>query len=55
VDNLQAIYIYMISRLNYPHIWAEIFFIEEFLPQSVKNSNRIFYLEMIKASCEYLL
>lgn len=54
-DNLQSIYIYMISRLNYPHIWTELHFAEEFLPKAVKQSNRLYYLTMMQASCEYLI
>lgn len=31
-DNLQGLMIYIISRANYPQLWAELHLIEEFLP-----------------------
>ena len=53
VDNLQAIIVYMISRLaNFPTILTHLSIIENFLPDAVQLSNRAFYLAMMQSSCE---
>jgi len=54
-DTLQGILIYVVSRLDYPHIYTEVILADFFLPRAVKKSARTLYLEMIKAGCNFLL
>ena len=54
VDNLQGILIYIISRLKNPTLIADLHLIEDYIPSGVKKSNRLFYLMLMKAACEYL-
>ena len=53
-DQLQGIVIYIVSRSNYPQIITDAAICELFLPPAVKKSARFLYLEMVKASCEFL-
>jgi hypothetical protein len=54
-DQMQAIIIYIIARLNYPQIMTEVLICEIFLPPAVRKSSRFIYIEMIQAACSYLL
>lgn len=54
-DQLQGIIIYMLSRLGYPEILADISICETFLPNAVRKSSRYLYLEMVSAACSFLL
>ena len=56
VDNLQAIIVYMISRLaNFPTILTHLSIIENFLPDAVQLSNRAFYLALMQSSCQFII
>ncbi len=54
-DQLQSIVIYMVSRLNYPSIVADVQICEKFLPNAVRKSSRYLYMEMISAAIGFLL
>lgn len=54
-DQMQAIIIYIVARLNYPQIMTEVLICEMFLPPAVRKSSRFIYIEMIQAACSYLL
>lgn len=54
-DQLQGIVIYMVSRLNYPSIIADVQICEKFLPNAVRKSSRYLYLEMVSAAIGFLL
>jgi hypothetical protein len=54
-DQLQAILVFICSRLDYPQILTEIAFCESFLPKAVKRSTRFLYLEMLSAASTFLL
>ena len=48
VDNLQSLIVYLISRIKgCPQIIANLYLIEDFLPEAVQLSNRAFYLAMM--------
>jgi len=56
VDNLQAIIVYLLSRLgDFPTILTHLSLIENFLPEAVQLSNRAFYLALMQSSCEYIV
>ena len=47
---------YLISRIKgCPQIIANLYLIEDFLPEAVQLSNRAFYLAMMQSSVEFLL
>jgi hypothetical protein len=54
-DQLQSIVIYMVSRLNYPSIVADVQICEKLLPNAVRKSSRYLYMEMISAAISFLL
>jgi hypothetical protein len=54
-DQMQAIIIYIVSRLNCPQIMTEVLICEMFLPPAVRKSSRFIYLEMIQAACSFLI
>ena len=54
-DQLQGIVIYIVSRMQYPAIIADVSICEAFLPPAVKKSSRYLYLEMVNSACEYLM
>lgn len=55
IDNLQAISIYIISQIKNPLILVECFIISEFVSQSTKLSTRALFLDVVKASIDFLL
>ena len=55
IDNLQAISIYIISQIRNPLMLVECFIISEFVSQSTKLSTRALFLDVVKASIDFLL
>lgn len=53
-DQLQAIIVYTVSRLNYPQILSEVVMCESYLPKGVRKSQRFSYLVMIQLACEFI-
>ena len=53
-DSLQGIIIYLLLKMDYANMIAEVEMSELFLPESVSLSSRSFYLIMIKSSIEFI-
>lgn len=55
IDNLQGITIYIVWALKNPYIMIDCLLTTEFLSKGTKMSTRTLFLEVLKASIEFLL
>ena len=55
IDNLQGISIYLVWASQRPDMIVDLFLIEEFISASTKKSTRSMYLNVLKASIDFLL
>ena len=55
IDNLQGITIYLVWALQRPSLIIDLFLISEFISDCTKKSVRTMYLDVLKASVDFLL
>ena len=55
IDNLQGITIYLVWALQRPSLIVDLFLISEFISDCTKKSVRTMYLDVLKASVDFLL
>ena len=55
IDNLQGITIYLVWAAQRPELIVDLFLVSEFISETTKKSTRIMYLDVLKASIDYLL
>ena len=55
IDNLQAITIFIIFQMKNPQMLVECFLISEFVSEGTKLSTRALFLNVVKASIDFLL
>ena len=55
IDNLQGITIYLVWASQRPELIVDLFLISEFISETTKKSTRTMYLDVLKASIDFLL